>query len=132
MNASHLLDRWSWIALVLPLAACTTAAPGTARTAPAMADCVDPARVHSFAVLNDDVLLLEAGADHYRVQLDPTCIGADSEWALRMRGDPVTGRVCGYARDAILTDRGECRIDRVEWISKETYNALQHPVAPAK
>jgi hypothetical protein len=125
----------AWLAFLLlpPLAACTAPAPGTARTTPpAGGDCVDPARVHSFAVLDDDVLLLDAGSDHYRVQLAPACIGVDSEFVLKMRGDPVTGRVCGFGRDAILTDRGDCRIDRVEWIPKDTYDALQHPVAPAK
>jgi hypothetical protein len=134
MDAASLRRTAPWAALlVLPLAACTAPPPGAARmTPPAGADCVDPSRVHSFAVLNDDVLLLDAGSDHYRVQLAPACIGIDSQWALHMRGDPVSGRVCGYGRDAVLTDRGDCRIDRVEWISRDTYNALQHPVEKAK
>ena len=108
--------------------ACAPTQPGTARTAPSAAStCLEPSRARSFAVLDDDVLLVDAGVDHYRLQLDSACIGIDFEVALRFRGDPITGRVCGYARDAVLTDRGDCRIDRVEWITKEEYKRLQDP-----
>jgi hypothetical protein len=119
---------------LLPLAgallcACTTAvAPGrnVAAGTPAHAECLDPDRARSWAVLDNDDILVDAGVDHYRLELQPTC-NADFEVALRFRGDPVMGRVCGYARDAILTDRGECRIDRVQWIPRAEYDLLLHP-----
>jgi hypothetical protein len=127
--------RPALVLLVLPLlvTACAPSTPGTARTRPsAAATCLEPSRARSFSVLDDDVLLVDAGVDHYRLQLEPTCIGIDFEVALRFRGDPVTGRVCGYARDAVLTDRGDCHIYEVEWITREQYQALSAPKSEAK
>lgn len=119
--------------LPLLLASCAPANPGATRSGPSAASaCLEPSRARSFAVLDDDVLLVDAGADHYRLRLEPTCIGIDFEVALRFRGDPITGRICGYPRDAILTDRGDCRIDAVEWISREEYQRLSAPKSEAK
>jgi hypothetical protein len=117
------------LALLALLSACAPTTPEAPRSShsPASAACLDPSRARSFAVLDDDTLIVDAGVDHYRLRLEPTCVGIDFEVALRFRGDPVTGRVCGNARDAILTDRGDCRIDRVEWIPREEYDALEHP-----
>jgi hypothetical protein len=121
------------VAVLVLVVACAPTTPGTARTSPSPSSaCLEPSRARSFAVLDDDVLLVDAGAEHYRLQLEPACIGIDFEVALRFRGDPVTGRICGYARDAVLTERGDCGIDRVEWISREEYDRLAAPKSAAK
>ena len=117
------------LACAAVLAACAPATPRpepVERTAPsARSLCLDPARARSFVVLRDDqTLLVDAGSDHYRLLVEPACRDVDFAFALRFRGDPVGGRVCGV-HDAILTDRGECRIDRVEWISRDDYERLQ-------
>jgi hypothetical protein len=124
------------------LAACSTqpAAERMARATPSPPnpECFDPAFARGYSVIDRDDIVVESGPRYYRLALEPTCIGTDFEVMLRFRGDPATGRVCGYFRDAILTDRGECRIDRVDRIDKAEYERLVHPerakkaVAPAQ
>ena len=119
--------RFTLVACVLAIAACAPSTPRPDRTAPsAHATCLEPSRARSFSVLDDEVILVDAGSDHYRMEVEPACRGVDFAFALKFRGDPVTGRVCGF-HDAILTDRGECRIDRLDWITREEYDRLSKP-----
>jgi hypothetical protein len=110
----------------LALGACTsqprtTRAAASAYGSPA---CFDPAFARGFQTIDDDVLLIDAGSRHYRVELDGTCHRLDWSAALAFRGDPVTGRVCGRFGDAVLVRGEECRIHRVDAITPESYREL--------
>jgi hypothetical protein len=115
----------------LGLGACTsTSTAGQSaghRTGYGHVGCFDPGRARSFATVDDDVLLVDVGHDHFRVVLDPTCHSTDFDVALRFRGDPVTGRVCGHANEAVIGRHGPCLIQRVDWITPEEYDALKDP-----
>jgi hypothetical protein len=128
MNATS----WSLAAatlLALGLGGCTTPSTGDAATkrTPGYVGCFDPARVRSFATADDGALLIDAGTSHYRLELDPTCHPTDFDVALRFRGNPISGRVCGSMQDAVIGRHGACSIHRVEWITPEQHKALLEP-----
>lgn len=114
------------------LGACAAGAGGnrqaaSPRIATGHAGCFDPQMARGFAPVGDDVLLVDMGANHYRVQLDATCFGADFAPAMHFKGDPISGRVCGRFGDSVSWTHHECRIQRVDWITPEEHEALLHP-----
>ena len=98
-----------------PLRATAACAAGTA------------AGARGFAPVGDDVLIVDTGNNHYRVQLDATCFGADFAPAMQFRGDSITGRICGHFGDKVVWTNHECGIQDVDWISKEEHDALLNP-----
>jgi hypothetical protein len=91
------------------------------------AGCFDPRMARGFAPVGDDVLLVDMGSNHYRVELDATCFGADFAPAMQFKGDPISGRVCGHFGDSVSWNHHECQIQRVDWITPEEHEALLHP-----
>ena len=86
--------------------------------------CLDPAFARGFTSLDDRRLLVDAGRQRYLVEVSPSCWNLDFASALGFRGDPISGRVCGSVRDAVLL-RGEppCKIERMQLLDKEQYDA---------
>lgn len=120
-------------AIALTLGACAsgtsqgTSQATAARSTPSRAGCFDPALARGFATVDDTTLLVDSGSKHYRVQLDATCHGVDWAAALRFKGDPITGRVCGRFGDSVSWNNHDCQIERVDWITREEHAALLHP-----
>lgn len=96
-------------------------APTTAPTARPGAQCLDPAFVRSWKSVDDRTLLVDAGRRYYRLTLLTFCptLGMASE--LRLRGDAITGRLCGFVGETVQVRDEVCRIDRIELIDAETY-----------
>ena len=116
----------------LALGACTSQ-PRTTRAAQGVHGspaCFDPAFARGYQTIDDDILLIDAGSRHYRVELDATCHHLDWAAALAFRGDPITGRVCGRFGDAVFARDQECRIHRVDSITPELYRELLGEDAP--
>ena len=119
--------------LVAALAACASDSNGgdrqanRPRTSTGHASCFDPRSARGFAPVGDDVLIVDTGNNHYRVQLDATCFGADFAPAMQFRGDSITGRICGHFGDKVVWTNHECGIQDVDWISKEEHDALLNP-----
>ena len=119
--------------LVLALAACASGSTGgdrqasSPRTSTGHASCFDPRSARGFAPVGDDVLIVDTGTNHYRLQLDATCFGADFAPAMQFRGDSITGRICGHLGDKVVWTHHECGIQDVDWISKEEHDALLNP-----
>ena len=114
-------------ALCAPACAAAPAAPpGSPAATPYLrgSQCLEPAFARGFVGLDDRRLLVDGGRNRYRIEVSQACWNLDFASAIGFRGDPVTGRVCGGVSDAILV-RGEppCRIERMEVLSKEQYQA---------
>ncbi|MGH8030095.1 MAG: DUF6491 family protein [Arenimonas sp.] len=136
MNPNHprpLMAASTVMVLALALGACAsnsrpdTASASTARPASGHSGCFDPRSVRGFAPVGDDVLIVDTGSNHYRVQLDATCFGADSAPAMQFKGDPFSGRVCGRFGESVSWTHHECQIQRVDWITPEEHAALLNP-----
>ena len=127
------------ITLALGLGACASSsnsnagASGTAARSSGHAGCFDPRSARGFSPVGDDVLLVDTGTNHYRVQLDATCFGADFAPAMQVKGDSLTGRICGHFGEKVVWTHHECGIQDVEWITPEEHAALLNPpkAAPA-
>jgi hypothetical protein len=120
--------------LALALAACASGTTNNqayqATSAPPTqghSGCFDPSNARGFTPVGDDVLLVDTGTNHYRVQLDATCFGTDFAPAMQFRGDSITGRICGRFGEAVVWSQHECRIQRVDWITPEEYDGLKNP-----
>lgn len=120
--------------LALALGACAsnsnTADSGQAsspRTTKGHPGCFDPRSARGFTPVGDDVLIVDTGTNHYRVQLDATCFGADFAPAMQFRGDSITGRICGNFGEKVVWTHHECGIQDVEWITPEEHAALLNP-----
>ena len=122
-------------AALLLLGACATGNSGSAdgsqaaspRTARGHSSCFDPRNARGFTPVGDDVLVVDTGANHYRVQLDGTCFGTDFAPAMQFRGDSITGRICGHFGEKVVWTHHECGITDVEWITPEEHAALLNP-----
>lgn len=88
------------------------------------ADCLDPAMARSWADLGDGSLLVDAGRRKYHIRLGAGC--SDVHWTpmLLMRGEPITGRVCGGLGDAVISRDYTCRIEDMQMVDAEQYKAL--------
>jgi hypothetical protein len=125
--------------LALALAACASGSNTAASDQPAghrvatrgHAGCFDPHAARGFTPIGDDVLLVDTGTNHYRVQLDATCFGADFAPAMQFKGDSITGRICGNFGEKVFWTHHECGIQDVEWITPEEHAALLNPAKDA-
>jgi hypothetical protein len=128
MNRSQPLAAATFaLAVAATLAACSTPGPGAQASRPRIhgtTDCFDPAFARGFREIEDDVLLVDAGARHYLVEVESTCWRIDSAAALAFKGDPITGRVCGRFGDSVSTMHESCRVLRVESLTKEQVDLL--------
>jgi hypothetical protein len=122
--------------LALALAACASgradnrayeASGAPLATAKGHAGCFDPRSARGFSPVGDDVLLVDTGTNHYRVQLDATCFGADFAPAMQFVGDSITGRICGRFGEKVVWSHHECGIQDVEWITPAEHAALLNP-----
>jgi hypothetical protein len=122
--------------LVLALAACASgntsnqayqASGQPVAGAKGHAGCFDPRNARGFAPVGDDVLLVDTGTNHYRVQLDATCFGTDFAPGMQFKGDAITGRICGNFGEKVMWSHHECGIQDVEWITPEEHAALLNP-----
>lgn len=116
--------------LAAPTPAGATAAAPTAR---AGRTCLDPAFVRSWKSVDDRTLLVDAGSRHYRVTLIDVCSTLDISSELRLRGDAITGRLCGFVGETVQARDEVCRVDRIETIDAETYRqqGKRHSGQPA-
>lgn len=117
----------------LSFAGLTQAANNAAVQAPApvsgykplpLAECLDPERARGWTQLDNGDLMVDAGRYKYRVQVAPACTALSYSNFLGFRGDPINGRVCGNIRDAVLTRDYPCKIENVQRLSKEEYDAV--------
>ena len=88
--------------------------------------CLDSSQVRSWIVIDDETLLLDAGRKKYQVTLQQSCFNLDTSPALEFKGDPITGRICSSALDAIRVQGEQCRISKIREIDKQTYNDAQN------
>jgi hypothetical protein len=86
--------------------------------------CLDPDFARGWTHWDDRTSLVDAGRKKYRVEFQHRCWGLDWSHVLAFRGDPISGRVCGGAFDAVLTRDVPCPIGRMDLISKEEYQAM--------
>lgn len=111
---------FSLLVLASPIVAAADAAPAP-RGALRGADCLDPSMARTWDYVSGDELLVDAGRRKYRVRLAEHCTELGQGSVIRFKGDPVSGRVCGNAGEAVRTGRMSCRIERVELIDAEAY-----------
>lgn len=104
----------------------TTAAPearpATTRILPA-AECLDPDRARAWTQMDNGDVLVDAGRYKYRMQIASACTALSFSTFVGFRGDPVTGRVCGGFSDAVLTRDYPCKIQGMQRMTKEEYEA---------
>ena len=67
---------------------------------------------------------MDAGRYKYRMKVAPACTALSYSNFVGFRGDPITGRVCGGFRDAVLTRDYPCKIEGMQRLSKEEYEAM--------
>jgi hypothetical protein len=86
------------------------------------AACLDPSYARNFVDLDRRTLLVDAGRNHYLIEVSPACWNLGTASVVGFRGDPVSNRVCGAALDAVLV-RGSapCRIERMRLIGRDEY-----------
>ena len=89
------------------------------------ADCLDPEWARSWHYLNDRQVLVDAGRRHYRITFFNSCYELSGAPDLVLKGDAVTGRVCGYMSDAALVRDHKCSLESIEIISAEEYDAAR-------
>ena len=139
MNRSDPRHPLTWATLAMAVAflasgACSSTPSGTrsdtARTSRAApppsghTGCFDPQLARGYQVIDDDVLLVDAGRNFYRLQLEATCFGTDWAPQLAFVGDPITGRVCGRYGERIVYQSQSCMIERVDWIPPDEHARL--------
>lgn len=88
------------------------------------AQCLDPDRARAWTQLDNGDLMVDAGRDKYRVKVASACTALSYSNILGFRGDPISGRVCGNIRDAVLTRDYPCKIESMQRLSKEEYDAV--------
>jgi hypothetical protein len=113
------------LSLLSALATAPAMAADTPASTPILrgAQCLDPDQARGWSKDDDRHILVDAGRNKYRIEVSPACTAIDYSPILRLRGDPVSGRVCGGLGDAILTRDFPCKIERMELLSKEQYKA---------
>ena len=102
----------------------TASAPRAAPPPSGHTGCFDPALARGYQALDDDVLLVDAGRNFFRVQLEATCFGTDWAPELHFVGDPITGRICGRFGERIIYKSQSCMIERVDWITPDEHARL--------
>ena len=102
-------------------------APEPARKPLRGADCLDPTRARSWDFVSSDELLVDAGRRKYRVHLYGPCPELGIGQELAFKGDPVTGRLCGHAGEAVSAGRGMCRIERIELLDDAAWKEANAP-----
>lgn len=88
--------------------------------------CLDSSHVRNWIVVDDEILLLDAGRKKYRMTLMQSCFNLSSSPTLQFKGDPITGRICGSTLDAIRVNGEQCRISKIELIDKQTFSNAQN------
>ena len=86
-------------------------------------DCLDPRMVRRWVDVGQGVVLVDAGRYKYRIEL-AHCPDANWSPQLRLRGSPISGRVCGGAGDAILTRDYTCAIGDMQVLDEPQYDEL--------
>lgn len=122
-----------FLAVGLSLGGLAQAAGSAAVQAPApvsgykplpLAECLDPERARGWTQVDNGDLMVDAGRYKYRVRVASACTALGYSNILGFRGDPISGRVCGNIRDAVLTRDYPCKIESVQRLSKEEYDAV--------
>lgn len=99
------------------------AKPASPRILP-VAECLDPQMARGWIQADNGDLLVDAGRYKYRMKVAPACTALSYSNFVGFRGDPITGRVCGGFRDAVLTRDYPCKIEGMQRLSKEEYEAM--------
>lgn len=115
--------------VLLPLAA--TAQPAGSGYAPLQphSECLDPARVRSWHLIDSTRLLVDAGRRHYLVLLNHACPELGHNPGIVFAGKGPSQRICGYAGEQILPSGSlagslrPCDIQRLLRISREEFDA---------
>lgn len=114
------------LAFTLPLSALAaepSTAAGTLQTPLRGSDCLDPARTRSYLPTSDREVIVDAGKRKYRLSIGQSCPAMSYTQGISFRGDQVDGRLCGGLNDAVVTSDYPCKVDRVELITDEQFNA---------
>jgi hypothetical protein len=120
----------------MAMALCTTA-PTPARAAESghaplrpMSECIDPGRVRSWRMLDDDRVLVDAGRRHYLIELQSGCPELSHNPFLGFISNNPIGRVCGDIGDRLVphgsaaSGRPQCAIRRLQAISGDQHGRL--------
>lgn len=99
------------------------AAAGSAERAESLrgGQCLYINRVRGWTSLDDHRILVDGGRHKYRIEVAAGCSGLAFTHSVGLRGDPVSGRVCGAAGDAVITRDYPCDIKRMELLTNEQY-----------
>lgn len=131
ISAAVLLALAAGAALAAPegLPAAGRDADGYAPLRP-VGECIDPARVRSWALDGDERLLIDAGRRHYLVELSTGCPELGINPFIGFVSRNPSGRICGDIGDRVVphgsaaAGRGWCPIQRVNVIDEAQYAAL--------
>lgn len=83
--------------------------------------CLDPQWARGWILEDNQHILVDAGLRKYRIGFAASCRALNHSPFLGFRGDPVSGRVCGGASDALVTRDYPCRIESMQLLSKAQY-----------
>jgi hypothetical protein len=121
------MNKTAVLALVLLAGLPVASTPAPAQAPPPVlrgTQCLDPDFARGWTHWDDRTILVDAGRRKYRIEFQHRCWGLDWSHVLVFRGDPISGRVCGGAFDAVLTRDVPCPIGRMDLISPEEYRQM--------
>lgn len=104
------------------------AGPDRPRPTSKIADCLDPSRVRNWESVDLDEVVVDAGRNHFHLQLGNTCPELAYNHTAAFQASGGIGRICGNLGDRIvLPKRGmaniPCSISRVTRIDKRQYDS---------
>jgi len=92
----------------------------------ALDECLDPDRARSWALVDSDELLVDAGRHRYHIEFAYACPDVSTAAAVVFRGTGGLGRVCGHPGDAVVASSGgrssqPCTIRSIETLTDAQY-----------
>ena len=121
------------------LALALSALPTRAVLADAAGPCIDPGKVRAWTTLPERRVLIDAGREHFLVQLSARCPELADNPFLGYRSSHPAGRVCGRDGDSLVPHgsaaghRARCPITALRTLDGDEYyrllQASRHGVA---
>lgn len=116
-----------WAIALLP--ALAGAQDASYRQTRPVSECLDPARIRSWQMLDSDELLVDAGRRRFHLLFRHACGELNLNNDVVFRAGGGIGRLCGNPGDAVLGPRpgwrgSACAITQVTPLDKAQYDAL--------